>query len=130
VTRSWTTSELAWLKAQAGRLTKAALAAALGRSEAAVAMMAARMGVSLLCPRVWCPRCAQWRTSLGKGGTCRACALDMAAEREAASQAAAVAKALGARLEAASAAEEDAAARKAAATRLSTARQARRRSRT
>ena len=121
--RPWTTSELAFLRASAGRLATGEIAEALSRTPKAVAQMAQRERLSLAVPRlVWCPSCATLRSSLARSGVCAACELAASARR---SRHAAVARLAEVQATASEAAAVDAAQR-----RLGSARQKARRGKT
>ena len=88
--RSWTTSEVRFLKKWAGRISANEICEALGRSKASVQSKVCELrkggeGVSLRhyeSVLVWCPNCATWRTKVFKGtGLCLVCRLRSRVDR-------------------------------------------------
>ena len=86
--RPWTTEEIETLQELAGSIPLARIAEVLGRSGAATAKAAERLGLSTRCIRtrlVWCRECAGWRSSVDAAGRCRVCRMrEQLAGREAA----------------------------------------------
>ena len=77
VERPWTTAEVAYLEANAGKVPRRDICRELRRSSASVKTKASRLGLSLRVVRwglVWCDECASWRSSVGeRTGWCRVC---------------------------------------------------------
>ena len=89
VERPWTTAEVAYLEANAGKVPRRDICRERRRSSASVKTKASRLGLSLRVVRwglVWCDGCASWRSSVGeRTGWCRVCEMRMRlAGREAA----------------------------------------------
>ncbi len=86
--RPWTTEEIETLQELAGSIPLARIAEVLGRSGAATAKAAERLGLSTRRIRtrlVWCRECAGWRSSVDAAGRCRVCRMrEQLAGREAA----------------------------------------------
>lgn len=83
--RPWSTEELAYLRENAGTLTRREICLELRRSRKSVERMAARHGISLRTVRrtlVWCHACARWRTSVNDSGLCPVCNERAKTERE------------------------------------------------
>lgn len=75
----WTTSELAYLQANAGHLPVAEIARELKRSRSSIKAMASRLGVSLRhyeSSLAWCDFCATMRSELDEEGRCPVCKLN------------------------------------------------------
>lgn len=74
---AWNSREIAFLRENAGKLTRRELQYALKRSDASIEHQARRMGISLRVPTwrlKWCVECANWRTELNdKTGRCKVC---------------------------------------------------------
>ena len=74
----WTTSDIRYLRENAGHVPIAELARHLKRSQQAIRSRACILGVSIRCYRrtmVWCDQCATWRTALDSDGRCPICRL-------------------------------------------------------
>ena len=76
--RPWTTSDIRYLRENAGHVPIADLAKHLKRSQQAIRIRASMLGISIRCYRrtlVWCDQCATWRTALDADGRCPICRL-------------------------------------------------------
>ena len=74
----WATSDIRYLRENAGHVPIAELARHLKRSQQAIRSRACILGVSIRCyrrTRVWCDQCATWRTALDSDGRCPICRL-------------------------------------------------------
>lgn len=74
----WTTSDVRYLRENAGRVPLEDIARHLKRSQQAVRIRASLLGTSVRCYRrklVWCDQCATWRTALDADGRCPICRL-------------------------------------------------------
>ena len=74
----WTTSDVRYLRENAGHVPIAELAKHLKRSQQAIRIRASMLGISIRCYRrtmVWCDQCATWRTETDADGRCPICRL-------------------------------------------------------
>lgn len=81
----WTTSDLDYLRANAGILPPREICRELKRSRKSVERMAARLGVSLrahVSDLEWCAECAAWRSTVSpRDGRCDVCRMRASLER-------------------------------------------------